>query len=167
MKSPKHLISPCLYYAFAIILTTTNSVFGQTPRQENMGKLRFMVGEWVGISTTYNDDTVATQIPAFESISYKLDQNIITIDLYSELLQLHTVIYYNEKDEKYYYNPYYKSGAGRYDATYRNGKLIVQPNENKRFVFHLTPEGNLQEYGEKREDGKWVRYFEDNFKRMP
>ena len=48
-----------------------------------MEKLNFMIGEWVGISTTYQNDTIAKQVPAFEKISYRLDKNLITIDLQS------------------------------------------------------------------------------------
>ena len=106
------------------------------------------------------------QVPAFEKISYKLDQNIITIDLQSESLQLHTIIYYNEKAEKYYYHPYYKTGTARYEAMFKDNKFIVTPNDTKRFIFHLTKEGKFQEYGEKLENCKWIKYFEDNFMKM-
>lgn len=154
-------------HCLVIILFAVNSAVGQTSRQEKMEKLNFMIGEWVGISTTYQNDTIAKQVPAFEKISYRLDKNLITIDLQSEILQLHTVIYYDDKDEKYYYNSYYKDGTGKYDAEYKDGKLIVWPNKNKKFIFHLTPNGNFQEYGEKFENGEWIKYFEDNFKKSP
>lgn len=167
MKSSPLLTAPCLYCCIALMLMATIPASGQTVAQEKMQQLRFMVGDWVGISKTYKKDTVSTQIPAFESINYKIDQNIITIDLYSESLQLHTVIYYDEERGEYLYNPFYKNGAGKYSATYQDGQFIVQPNKKKRFIFHLTPEGDFQEYGEELKDGKWVKYFEDTFKRMP
>lgn len=126
-----------------------------------------MVGDWVGTSTTYKNDSVATKIPAFEKISYKLDEHIITIDLYSELLQLHTIIFYDEEEKTYYYNPYYKKGSAKYKAEFKEGKFIVWPSETKRFVFKLTPEGNFQEYGEILDKGRWVTYFKDNFKKIP
>jgi len=148
------------------MLFIVNSLLGQSSGQENMEKLDFMIGEWVGISTTYQNDTIEKQAPAFQKISYKLNKSIITIDLQSEILQLHTVIYYDSIDGTYYYNPYYKGGKGEYAAEYKDGKLIVWPNKNKRFIFHLTPEGNFQEYGEKLENGEWVKYFEDNFQKF-
>lgn len=158
-----------LRYRFCVsfFLFTLTTSFAQTITQEKMQKLSFMVGEWIGTSTGYDNDTISNQIPAFEKVSYKLDRNIITIDLHSEKLQLHTIIYYDEKDETYYYNPYYKNGAAKYTAELKEGKFIVWPNKNKRFIFNLTPEGNFQEYGEKFENGKWVKYFEDNFIKTP
>lgn len=149
------------------LLLTLNPAFGQLTPREAMQRLEFMVGDWVGISTTFEEDTIATQVPAFEKISYRLDKHIITIDLHAETLQLHTVIYYDENDSTYYYNPYYKGGVGRYRATFREGKLIVSPNAQKRFIFQPTPEGGFKEYGEKRENGRWVKYFEDIFKKSP
>ncbi len=154
-------------YCFAIILFAVNSAVGQTSSQEQMEKLNFMIGEWIGVSTTYQNDTITKQVSAVEKISYKLNKNLITIDLQSEILQLHTVIYYDEKDEKYYYNSYYETGTGKYAAEYKDGKFIVWPSKSKRFIFHLTSEGNFQEYGEKLENGEWIKYFEDNFKKSP
>ena len=153
------------YYCLVIILFAVDSAVGQSTGQEKMEQLNFMIGDWVGISTTYQNDTIVQQVPAHEKISYKLDKNLITIDLQSETLKLHTVIYYDDKDAKYYYNSYYKEGTGKYAAEFKDGKLIVWPNKYKRFVFHLTPKGDFQEYGEKFENGKWMKYFEDNFKK--
>lgn len=147
-----------------VILLAHLSLFGQTKQLEMMDKLSFMIGEWTGTSKSYQNDTVFKQIPAFEKISYNLDKHIITIDLKSETLQLHTVIYYDEKDEKYYYNVFYQGGVGKYTGEYTDGKFVVSPTENKRFIFQLTPEGYFQEYGENLKNGKWVKYFEDTFK---
>lgn len=167
MSELKFPLNLRLYMCLVILLTTLHTALGQASRQEKMEQLSFMVGDWVGTSTTYKNDTVATKIPAFEKISYKLDQHIITIDLHSELLQLHTIIYYDEKEKTYYYHPYYKKGRGAYKAEYTDGKFIVWPSETKRFVFKLTPEGNFQEYGEILDKGRWVTYFEDIFKKIP
>lgn len=149
-----------------IILFTTHQLPAQTSSQEQMENLSFMIGEWVGISRAYDHDSITKQVPAFEKISYKLDKSLITINLQSETLQLHTVIYYDDQNKKFYYNPYYKNGTAKYEAVYKDGKFIVMPNDKKRFVFQLTPEGDFQEYGERFENGKWIKYFEDNFKKM-
>lgn len=138
--------------------------FSQTLRQEKMSNLKFLVGEWIGTSMSYKDGKVTNKVSAFEKIEYGLDGNILTIDLNSETLQLHTVIYYDEKDAVYYYNPFYKTGAAKYKAEFKDNKLIVNPSETKRFVFTLNEEGNFTEYGETLIEGKWVKYFEDIFK---
>lgn len=150
-----------LFFLFII-----QTAYGQSIRQKQMEKLAFLVGKWEGVSSTIKKDSIIRQVSAFEEISYKVDQHILTIDLASETLKLHTVIYYDEDDQTYYYNAFYKNGAGRYLAELIDGQLIVSPNETKRFIFHLTEEGNFQEYGEIYQDGKWMRYFEDNFKRV-
>lgn len=152
------------YLTWLLLFFLLNSAFGQTAQQKAMQKLDFMVGDWLGTSTTFERDSVLRQVPAFEQIRYKLDQSILTIDLHSETLQLHTVIYYAPEDSTYYYQPYYKNGAGKYRAAFQDGKLIVSPSPTKRFIFERTPEGYFREYGEKYEKGRWIKYFEDIFK---
>ena len=149
-----------------ILFFTIPIASGQTIQQQQMKKLDFLKGDWVGVSAVYEDGAIAKQVPAYEKISYALDKSIITIDLKSESLQLHTVIYYDETDKTYYYNSYYKTGAGRYKAALLDNKFVVSASPIKRFIFHRTPEGNFQEYGEKLIHGEWVKYFEDNFKRV-
>jgi len=158
--SQKHLKYSCLI----IFILAINSVFGQTLKQDKMKDLSFMIGEWIGVSTIYKNGTIDKQVSAFQKIKYDLDKNIIVIDLHSELLQLHTIIYFDDKDNKYYYNPYSKSSSRRLPAEYKDGKFIVTANENTRYIFNKTVEGGFQEYGERFENGKWVKFFEDNFK---
>lgn len=138
--------------------------YSQTLRQKKMSNLKFLVGEWIGTSMSYKDGKMTNKVSAFEKIEYDLDGNIIKIDLNSEALQLHTIIYYSENDSTYYYNPFYKTGAAKYKAEFKDGKFIVNPSETKRFIFTLNKEGNFTEYGETLVNGKWVKYFEDIFK---
>lgn len=85
------------------------------------------------------------------------------IELNSETLQLHTIIYFDEKDQTYYYNPFSKRGAGKYPADYKKGQLVVQASETKRYIFSRTTEGGFREHGEELINGKWQMYFEDTF----
>ena len=137
-------------------------VFGQSEKETKMKDLSFMIGDWVGTSTTYDGGDVKEQVPAFQKISYDLDSNIIVIELHSELLQLHTIIYYDEASRRYSYNPYSKSGFRSLPADLIEGKLVVEASETKRFIFGRTEKG-FREYGEKLIDGNWEKYFEDNF----
>ena len=138
---------------------------GQSIRKEKMSQLSFLVGEWIGTSKSFKNGKLEKEIAAFEKIEYQLDNHILTVDLNSESLQLHTVIYYDEEDKTYYYNPFYKTGAAKYKAEFDGKKLIVKPSAKKRFVFILDKQGNFTEYGEILTNGKWVKYFEDVFKR--
>lgn len=133
-------------------------------KEEKMKALDFMIGDWLGLSTRIDKGRVISSEPAFQKITYKVDKHIISIDLHSESLQLHTVIYYDEESQTYYYNPFYKNGSAKYKASYDDGKFEVKVSDKKRFIFKLTAESQLQEYGEIFQNGKWVRYFEDNFK---
>jgi len=152
-------------YFSIILFFVMNSFFAQSIQQEKMQKLSYIVGEWIGTSTSFKNDTIVKQVAAFENVHYKLDKSIITIDLHSESLQLHTVIYYDEKNKKYCYQPYYKTGVGNYYGEYADGKFTVWFNEKRRLIFQLTPEGHFQEYGEKLEKGQWHKYFEDILKK--
>ena len=151
------------FYTLAFLLLA-NAVFAQNEKQQKMELLNFMVGEWIGTSKVYESGVVSKQGSAYQKISYDLDKNILVIELNTELLQLHTIIYYDEKDNTYYYYPFSKRGVSRYPAEYKNGQLIVRSNETNRFIFGRTSDGGFREYGERLIDGKWTKYFEDTFK---
>jgi len=152
------------YYAFISLLFLFNSAFSQSLKQEKMEQLSFLIGKWIGTSKIYENGVLAKQVSAYEKISYDLDKHILVIELNTEFLQLHTIIYYDEKDQTYYYYPFSKNGVNRYPATFKDGQLVVRSSETKRFIFTKTPEGGFREYGEQLIDGKWVKYFEDSFK---
>jgi len=157
-----------MHFKFITILFTffiSTSMNAQNISQEKMNDLSYMIGDWVGTATTFKNGELDTQIPAFQKIQYRLDKSIITIDLHSESLQLHTVIYYDEKDETYYYHPYYKTGRSESPAKFVDGKLIVSPSETKRYIFQKTNEG-FREHGEELINGEWVKFFEDNFQNI-
>jgi len=162
----KHLYKHFRYLSVLIFLFAIQLSFSQTVKQEKMKQLSFMVGEWIGVSKGYKDGRVVRQVSAFQKIKYDLNKNIIVIDLRSESLQLHTIIYYDEKDEKYYYNPFSERSARKLPAEYKDGKFVVQSGDNNRFIFTKTEGNGFIEYGEKRENGKWIRYFEDTFKTL-
>ncbi len=128
-----------------------------------MEQLRFLIGEWVGTTTIYKDGLIAKQGAAFEKISYDLDKSILVIELNTEFLQLHTIVLYDEKDQRYYYHRFSKEGAARYPAEFKEGQLIVWKDEQTRFYFGPTPEGGFREYGEQLINGKWTKIFEDTF----
>lgn len=152
---------PLVIFYFLIAIPTI--ICAQHTREEMMPQLDFLTGNWVGNATTIKNDTIATNHPAFERIQYGLDGNILIIDLHSKPLQLHTIIYYDDKDQCFYYNPFYKSGAGKYPAQLVSGQLVVYASDTKRFIFSVNDSGKFIEYGEQLVDGKWQKYFEDVF----
>ena len=145
------------------LLLLSNVLVAQSPKQEKMEQLHFLVGEWVGTSKIYENGVLTKEGAAYEHISYDLEKNILVIELNTEFLQLRTIVLYDEKDQKYYYHRFSKDGAAIYPAEFKDGQLIVWKDENTRFFFGSTPEGGFREYGERLVDGKWVKTFEDNF----
>ena len=148
--------------SFLLILFGLYSVQGasQASSSEQMAKISFMIGDWEGVSTTFLEKG-SKEVKAHEVVQYKVDKHLITLDLDSETLKLHTVIYYDEEEQTYYYCPYYKKGTGKYRGRYEDGKFLVSFSGEKRLVFQQTPEGYFHEYGEKLQEGAWVKYFED------
>lgn len=141
-------------------LLTSGVVLGQ---HEKMDQLNFMVGEWIGTTKSYENGKITQEGSAFQRIRYDLEKSILVIELNTEFLLLHTIIYYDAKDETYYYYPFSKNGVARYPATFSNGKLVVQPTATRRFTFSRTTNGGFREHGEKLVDGEWSTYFEDTF----
>lgn len=152
-------------YLIVIFILGINSIYAQSNQHDKMQKLKFLIGSWEGTSSSINNN-ISKTVKANQNIKFGLDQHIIIIDLHSETLDLHTIIYFDEMQNKYSYNPFYKNGSGKYSAELIDDKLIVMPNDSKKFVFQLKANDGLQEYGEKLEDGEWIRYFEDNFERI-
>jgi len=132
----------------------------QATSAKKMEQLSYMIGDWEGVSTSFGK-TGNKQVKAHELVQYKVNQHIITLDLVSESLTLHTVIYFDEKEQTYYYCPFYKKGAGKYKGSYEDGMFVVKFNDQKRLIFKRTPEGYFHEYGEILKDGIWKKYFED------
>lgn len=151
------------YFYFIVLIFLYSSVFAQNLKQEKMEQLNFLIGEWVGTTKIYDNGVVIKQGAAYENISYDLDKSIVVIKLNTEFLQLHTIINYDEKDQKYYYHRFSKDGAAKYPVEYEDGQLIVWRDEKTRFFFGRTPEGGFQEYGEQLINGEWIKIFEDTF----
>jgi len=128
-----------------------------------MEQLSFLTGEWIGTSKIYENGVVTRQCAAYEKIAYDLDRSILVIELNTEFLQLHTIVSYDEQDQKYYYHRFSKDGAAVYPAEYKDGQLIVWKDEKTRFFFGSTPDGGFQEYGQQLINGAWTKTFEDNF----
>lgn len=151
-------------YFFLAFLLVANIAIGQNTQKEMMAKLEFMTGEWIGSSSSFDDNgEITNQVSAFQNIQYGLHKSVILIDLNSESLQLHTVIRYDEKEQTYFYHPFSERGARKLSAKFTDGKLVVQASETRRFIFERIGEKEFREYGEKLVGDKWIKYFEDKF----
>jgi hypothetical protein len=153
----RYLIS--LVFLFQIFTLSAQSL-----KKEKMEQLSYLIGEWVGTSTLYDEGgEISKQVPAFEKISYDLNESIIVVELNTPLLKLHTIIYFSEEDGTYYYNVFSEKGGRKLPAIFTDGHLVVQANETTRYIFEQFNEHGFREYGEKLVDGEWLKYFEDVF----
>lgn len=152
------------YIALIIALTFVNRLSAQTTEKEHLAKLSFMMGDWKGESKGYTDGVAGEPVIAYEKIQYLLDGEIMTLDLDSPNLKLHTVVTYSLEDSCYYYHPFTKNRAGKYKGQLdEQGRLLVYFNDSRRLIFERTPEGVFHEYGQKLIEGTWEIYFEDLF----
>jgi len=145
---------------FILLLSIFNPILAQEREKKELTKLSFLMGNWSGVSSTYTSKDT-TQVKVKERVNYIMNGNILTLDVVSKKIEIHTVITYSVKDSCYYYQPYTKTGGGKYKGKLENGKFIVHFNSKSRLIFEKTKNGEFHEYGESLVDGKWKKYFED------
>ncbi len=152
-----------LFLIMGFCLVSTMSI-GQETEREYMAKLSFLMGDWKGESKGFTNGVASEPVIAYEKIQYLLDGDIMTLDLDSPKLKLHTVINYSLADSCYYYTPFTKSRSSKFKGQIDDkGRFLVYFNESRHLIFERTPEGAFHEYGEQLKDGKWEKYFEDLF----
>jgi enamine deaminase RidA (YjgF/YER057c/UK114 family) len=154
MKKIKTIVS------IALLLLFFNPLLCQEVEKKELAKLSFLMGNWSGSSSSYTSKDT-TQVKVRESVNYIMDGNILTLDVVSTEIELHTLITYSVKDSCYYYQPYSKTGGGKYKGKLEDEKFIVHFNPKSRLIFEKTKNGEFHEYGESLVDGKWEKYFED------
>ena len=143
-----------------LLLLIFNPLLAQEREKKELAKLSFLMGNWSGISSSYTaKDT--TQVKVRESVNYIMNGNMLTLDVVSANIELHTLFTYSVKDTCYYYQPYSKTGGSKYKGKLENGKFIVYFNPKNRLIFEKTVNGEFHEYGESFANGKWKKYFED------
>ena len=94
-------------------------------------------------------------------MQYILDGDLITIDLDSPSLKLHTIIGYKKDEGSYFYQPFTKNRSSQFKGELIDNQFVVYFNPERRLIFERTAEGAFHEYGEQLKDGKWEKYFED------
>ncbi|WP_248724178.1 RidA family protein [Seonamhaeicola sp. ML3] len=149
-----------LFKALMIVIFSINFCTGQETEKQALAKLSFMMGNWSGTSTEYSVKNT-TRVKVQESVNYILGGNAIAIDVTSSSLDLHTIITYSVKDSCFYYQPFNKTGAGKYKGKFVDGKFLVTFNPKNKLTFEKTKKGEFHEYGETLIKGKWIKYFED------
>ncbi|MEL7148810.1 MAG: hypothetical protein AAFO69_20720 [Bacteroidota bacterium] len=148
-----------LFLGVSLLLTLT--AVAQPTEREAMAKLSFLAGDWQGQGKLYQDDGTTKSYRVEEKVDYELSGDILVIRVNAEVLQLHTVVYYDVTEGQYYYSRYTKEGGKKYPGKYEEGKFKVRFSDARRLVFERDENGRFHEYGEKLVDGKWVIYFED------
>ncbi|TCI92679.1 hypothetical protein [Tenacibaculum sp. M341] len=145
-----------------VLLFAFTNLYSQTTEKEALKKLSFIIGNWEGKSISYNDNNETKEVAVVENVQYIMDGNLISLDVKSPWIALHTIISYSTKDKKYYYYPFSKEGNKKgYEGRIEGDRFLVYFNASGRLTFTRTAKGEFHEYGEKLVDGKWKKYFED------
>ena len=150
-----------LIAGFLLCLLLTSTVYSQQTEKEAMAKLSFLIGDWQGEGKQYQDDGSIKKYQVRERVDYELSGGILVIRVNADILQLHTVVYYDVNEAQYYYSRYTKEGGKKYPGKFEDGKFKVWFSDSRRLTFEQTERGYFHEYGEKLVDGAWVMYFED------
>ncbi len=143
-----------------ISLLSSKRTYAQQSEKEAMSKLSFLIGNWKGSSTSFKNGTQSS-VTVHEEVKYIMDGNLLILNVKSPNIQLHTVINYSLKDSTYYYQPFSKTGSGKYKGQLQANQFVVYFNDQRRLVFEKTKDGEFHEYGEKLENNIWEKYFED------
>ena len=150
-------------FLFFVLMSISSSSFlgAQQTEKEALAKLSFIVGDWKGESAGFENGKKTKTVIAHEKVQYILDGDLITIDLDSPSLTLHTIIGYKKEESSYFYQPFTKNRSSQFKGELINNQFVVYFNPERRLIFERTAEGAFHEYGEQLKDGGWEKYFED------
>lgn len=153
-------------YLFLILtISLSSTLFGQSIEQRKMAKLSFLIGDWKGTGTSYpKEENEPYQV--LTKTRYDLDGELIVLKLRDTrngkpVLSLHTLFYYDHKQQTYLYSPFSGKSSGTYKCKIIDGKFICALKSDYRLIFKKSENGELIETGEKLEGGKWIKSFED------
>ena len=152
-------------FIVSCFLLCTSIILAQSEEQKAMAKLSFMIGDWKG-SGSGLPKTNNMPYDVLTKVRYDLDGSLLVLKHRSTrkavpVLSLHTLIYYNKKDQHYYYNAYRETGSRPFKCSIENQQLHCEINGNYRLTFQRTSDGAFNEFGERLVNGKWVKNFED------
>ncbi len=150
---------------FLSIFLVSQLSSAQTEEQTAMAKLSFMIGDWKGNGSSYPKEE-NQPYDVLSKVRYDLDGELLVLKHRSirdgkAVLSLHTIIYYNVKEEQYYYYAFRQKGVRPFTGKIMDGKLICSIGDDYRLTFQRTEDGFFNEYGEKLIDGVWTKNFED------
>jgi|GEM_PF-679428 len=159
----------CFFYSCLVLAQTT----APTPEQKAISALEFLTGNWTGPGISYNEASETTEYIDTELVSFELDRRLLLIKASGEIegkpyYQLHTIVYYDIKEEHYVYTPYTGRRPGSYHCNLK-AKMFVCLNQEKsyRLSFQRLEDGRWNEFGESLKEGKWLKSFETKLSRMP
>lgn len=155
-------------YTFFLLLFSfsSNADDAATVAQIKMKALSFLVGNWVGEGQSYDDAGVGSPYTDTESVWFDAEDSLLIIQAKGvrddkPFYGIHTVIYYDEAVEHYWYNPYTAGGARAFSCNLVDKKFLCHTADKTfRLTFRRTDEGQWNEFGERLVDGQWKKTFE-------
>jgi hypothetical protein len=138
----------------------------ETLHQDKIKALSFLVGSWAGEGRSYADDGSNSSYFDTEDVWFDVENSLLIIQAKGfrdnkQFYGIHTVIYYDEAQGHYWYNPYTAKGARAFSCDLGNKVFLCHtPDKTFRLTFRRTESGQWNEFGEKLVDGHWQKTFE-------
>ncbi|MBO1255478.1 hypothetical protein J3L16_07245 [Alteromonas sp. 5E99-2] len=158
------------YILLLFILLNTMAVKAETVQQSAMKKLSFLVGSWAGDGQSFDDKGGASSYYDTEDVWFDVQESVLIIQAKGfrnneQFYGIHTVIYYDEENKHYWYNPYTAKGARPFSCTLSEQVFAcLTESETFRLTFQRTKNGLWNEFGERLVDGTWHKTFETRLK---
>ena len=151
---------------FMIFSFTLQAEEKESVQQSRIRALSFLVGSWAGEGKSYDDNGNTSSYFDTENVWFDVDDSLLIIQANGfrdekPFYGIHTVVYYDESAEHYWYNPYTAKGARAFSCNLVD-KVFLCYTEDKTFrlTFRRTDSGQWNEFGERFVDGLWKKTFE-------
>ena len=159
------------YFALLLLTIFSSFVSGQSAEsdaktQQEIGKLKFLEGEWIGSGWVYGSDSIKQTFNQTENISIKLNQTLILIESKGILdrkisHEALAVISYDIEKKHFNFRSYMTNGmSGVFKAELIENTLYWYPDEATRFSVCLNKKGHCCSKGEIKRGEHWKPFFD-------
>ncbi len=138
----------------------------ESVQQAKIRALSFLVGNWAGEGKSYDDSGKTSSYFDTEHVWFDVEDSLLIIQANGYRNEklfygIHTVIYYDESAEHYWYNPYTAGGARAFSCNLIDKEFLCYTEDKTfRLTFRRTDSGQWNEFGERLVDGLWKKTFE-------
>ncbi len=155
-----------LYMLSFLALPSLANAIEETVQQAKIRELGFLVGSWSGEGKSFDETGDHSSYFDTEDVWFDVQESVLVIQAKGyrnneQFYGIHTVIYYDEEAQHYWYNPYTAKGARAFSCDL-DSKVFVcfTPDKTFKLTFRRTESGQWNEFGERLIDREWKKTFE-------